>query len=52
MYFHICPSCRDVLLEQYCNKLYSLMDSFWVEISGKCVDVYGLVKVRSHLGKN
>ena len=27
------------------------MDSFWVEISGKRIDIWWLVKVRVHLGK-
>ena len=27
------------------------MDSFWVEISGKCIDICWLVKVRGHLDK-
>ena len=43
--------CRDLLLEEYCSKLFSLMDSFWVEISGKRVDICWLVKVRGHLDK-
>ena len=43
--------CRDLLLEEYCNKLFLLMDSFWVEISGKRVDICWLVKVRGHLDK-
>ena len=43
--------CRDLLLEEYCKKLFSLMDSLWVEISGKRVDICWLVKVRGHLDK-
>ena len=43
--------CQDLLLEEYCNKLFLLMDSFWVEISGKRVDICWLVKVRGHLDK-
>ena len=43
--------CRDLLLEEYCSKLFSLMDSFWVEISGKRVDICWLVKFRGHLDK-
>ena len=43
--------CRDLYLAEYCNKLFSLMDSFWVEISGKRVDIFWLVKVRGHLDK-
>ena len=38
-----------LLLEEYGNKLFSLMDSFWVEISGKRVDNFWLVTVRCHL---
>ena len=30
---------RGLLLEEYCSKLFSLMDSFWVEIRGKRVDI-------------
>ena len=43
--------CRDLLLEEYCDKLFTLMDSFWVEIRGKSIDIYWLVKVRGHLDK-
>ena len=43
--------CRDLLLEEYCSKLFSLMDSFWVEINGKRVDICWLVRVRGHLDK-
>ena len=43
--------CRDLLLEEYCSKLFSLMDSFWVKINGKRVDICWLVKVRGHLDK-
>ena len=43
--------CRDFLLKEYCNKLFSLMDSFWVEISVKRVDICWLVKVGGHLDK-
>ena len=43
--------CRDLLLEEYCSKLFSLMDSFWEEISGKRVDICCLVKFRGHLDK-
>ena len=39
------------ILEEYCNKLFSLIDSFWVENSGKHIDVYWLLKVRGHLDK-
>ena len=43
--------CRDLLLEEYCSKLFSLMDSFWVEINAKRVDICWLVRVRGHLDK-
>ena len=43
--------CRDLLLEEYCNKLFSLMDSSWMGISGRCIDIYWLVKVKGHLDK-
>ena len=43
--------CRDLLLEKQCSKLFSLMDSFWVEISGKGVDICWLVRVRGHIDK-
>ena len=43
--------CQDLLLEEYCSKLFSLMDNFWVEISGKRVDICWLVRVRGHLDK-
>ena len=43
--------CSDLLLEEYCKKLFLLMDSFWVEIRGKRVDICWLVKLRGHLDK-
>ena len=43
--------CRDLLLEEHCEKLFCLMDSFWEEIAGANVDLNWLVKVRSHLDK-
>ena len=43
--------CRDLLLEEYCDKLFTLMNSFWVEISSKSIDICWLVKVRGHLDK-
>ena len=43
--------CRGLLLEEYCNKLFSLMDSSWMGISGRCIDIYWLVKVQGHLDK-
>ena len=42
---------NDLLLEEYCCKLFSLMGSFSVEISGKRVDIFWLVRVRGHLDK-
>ena len=41
--------CRDLILQQNCNKLFSLMDIFWVEISGKNINICCLVKVRGPL---
>ena len=43
--------CGDLLLADYCNKLFLLMDSFWAEISGKRVGVCWLVKFRGHIDK-
>ena len=43
--------CRDVLLEEHYSKLFSLMGRFWLEISGKRVDICWLVRVRGHLDK-
>ena len=43
--------CRDLLLEEYCSKLLSLMDSFWVDLSGKHVDLCWLVRFRGHSDK-
>ena len=43
--------CRDLLLEEHCEKLFCLMDSFWEEIAGANVDLNWLIKVRSHLDK-
>ena len=42
---------RDLLLEEYCDELFSIMNSFWVEISSKRADICWLVKVRGHLDK-
>ena len=42
---------RDLLLEEYCIKLLSLMDTFWVEVSGRRVDRFWLVKVKGHFDK-
>ena len=30
---------RNLLLKEYCNKPFSLMNSLWVNISGKCIDI-------------
>ena len=38
-------------MEKYCDKLFSLMDSFWVEISGNRIDICWLLKVIGHLDK-
>ena len=43
--------CQDILLEEHCEKLFCLMDSFWEEIAGANVDLNWLVTVRSHLDK-
>ena len=43
--------CRDLLLEEYCDKLFILMYSFWVEIRVKSIDICWVVKVRGHLDK-
>ena len=44
-------NCRDLLLEEHCEKLFCLMDSFWEVIAGANVDLNWLIKVRSHLDK-
>ena len=43
--------CRDLLLEEHCKKLFSLMNFFWEAIVDLDVDVSWLVKVRNHLDK-
>ena len=43
--------CRDLLLGEYCSKLFSLMDSFWLEISSERVDICWLGRVRGHFDK-
>ena len=43
--------CRDLILQKNCNKLFLLMDIFLVEISGKCINICCLVKVRGPLDK-
>ena len=41
--------CRDLLLEEHCENVFCLMDSFWEAIAGANVD--WLIKVRSHPNK-
>ena len=36
-------------LAEYCSKLFPLMDSFWLEISSKRVDICWSGRVRGHL---
>ena len=43
--------CRDLLLEEHCKKLFSLMNFFWEAIVDLDVDISWLVKVRNHLDK-
>ena len=43
--------CRDLLLEEHCKKLFSLMNFFWEAIVDVDVDISWLVKVRNHLDK-
>ena len=50
-YFSVSFPESPMFLEEYCSKLFSLMDSFWVEINGKRVDICWLVRVRGHLDK-
>ena len=40
--------CRDLLLEDYCKKLFCLMSSFWEAIADVDID---RVRVRTHLDK-
>ena len=40
-----------VCREEYSNKLFSLIDSFWVEIGGKRIDICCTGKDRVHLDK-
>ena len=42
---------RDLQLEEICEKLLCLMDSFWEAITGANVDLNWLLKVRSHIYK-
>ena len=43
--------CWDFLLEEHCEKLFCLMDSFLEVLAGANVDLNWLIKVRSHLDK-
>ena len=43
--------CWDLLLEEHCEKLFCLMDSFWEVIVGANVNLNWLIKIRSHLDK-
>ena len=43
--------CPDLLLEEYCKKLFYLMNYFWEAIVDVDVDISCLVKVRNHLDK-
>ena len=42
---------RDLLLEEHCEKLFCLMDSFWEVTVGANVNLNWLIKIRSHLDK-
>ena len=43
--------CRDSLLEEYCKKLFYLMNCFWEAIFDVDVNINWLLKVRNHLDK-
>ena len=43
--------CWDLLLEELCEQLFCLMDSFWGVIAPRNVNLNWLIKVRSHLDK-
>ena len=43
--------CRDILLEEYCTKLFYSMDNFWEEIADVGVDIDWLLKIRTHFDK-
>ena len=43
--------CQDLLLEEHCEKLFCLMESFWEVIAGANVSLNWLIKIRSHLNK-
>lgn len=42
---------QDILFKEHSKKLLLLMDSFWVEIGGRGININWLVKVRGHLNK-
>ena len=42
---------RDLLLEEHCEKLFCLMDSFWEVTASANVNLNWLIKIRSHLDK-
>ena len=42
---------QDILCKEHTKKLFLLMDSFWVEIGVKGININWLVKVRGHLNK-
>ena len=42
---------RDLLLEENCEKLFCLMDSFWEVTAGANVNLNWLIKTRGHLDK-
>ena len=41
----------EILSEEHCKKLFSSVNSFWVEIGGKGVNINWLVKFSGHLDK-
>ena len=43
--------CRDLLLEEHCENLFYLMNSFWEAIAGANGNLNCLLTVRSHLDK-
>ena len=49
--YEIERKCRELLLEEACEKSFSLMDSFWEVIAGAHVNLSWLIKIRSHLDK-
>ena len=49
--YEIERKCKELLLEEACEKSFSLMDSFWEVIAGAHVNLSWLIKIRSHLDK-